>query len=406
MLSAAPRKAYAAEHVIHISVDGLRPSHLQAIVDGGLLPNFKRLQDEGAWTNNARTDYTHTITLPNHTSMLTGRPVSQPAGMPNDVHHGYTNNDDPAPGETLHNAGNPNAGYIASVFDVVHDAGLTTALFAAKSKFSLFDNSYDADSGAPHANGRDKIDDFYAAQNGSLPYSATMQNRFLADMAANRFNYAFVHCADTDVAGHDSGWGSLAYIQALRAVDVYLGQVFALVEGDANLAGKTSIVLTTDHGGSGTGHGTATAPENYTIPVYAWGVGVGPGDLYEFNSLVRQNPGTSRPDYNAAGQPIRNGDTGNLALSLLGLPAIPGSLINRAQDLRVAAQGDYNFDGVIDAADYTVWRNSAGTSGIGLAADGNGDRAVDDLDYEYWKSRFGASAGQGAGLSRPVPEPA
>ncbi|MGD9637199.1 MAG: PEP-CTERM sorting domain-containing protein, partial [Pirellulales bacterium] len=42
----------------------------------------------------------------------------------------------------------------------------------------------------------------------------------------------------------------------------------------------------------------------------------------------------------------------------------------------------------------------------GLAADGNGDRAVDDLDYEYWKSRFGASAGQGAGLSRPVPEPA
>ena len=48
--------AFAAEHVIHISVDGLNAQMLQQLIDDGKAPNFKRLQDEGAWTINARAD--------------------------------------------------------------------------------------------------------------------------------------------------------------------------------------------------------------------------------------------------------------------------------------------------------------------------------------------------------------
>ena len=44
--------------------------------------------------------------------------------------------------------------------------------------------------------------------------------------------------------------------------------------------------------------------------------------------------------------------------------------------LRVAAllDGDYNVDGVVDAADYVVWRDSLDETGRGLAADGTGSR--------------------------------
>ena len=63
-------------YVVQISVDGLKPQYLQQLLDAGQAPNFAKLKAEGAWTLNARTDYDWTITLPNHTSMLTGRPVN------------------------------------------------------------------------------------------------------------------------------------------------------------------------------------------------------------------------------------------------------------------------------------------------------------------------------------------
>ncbi|TWT86204.1 Beta-glucanase precursor [Pseudobythopirellula maris] len=53
--------------------------------------------------------------------------------------------------------------------------------------------------------------------------------------------------------------------------------------------------------------------------------------------------------------------------------------------------GDYNSDGKVDAADFTVWRDSRGATGAGLAADGNGDNRVDDADYDLWVSTFGQS---------------
>jgi Type I phosphodiesterase / nucleotide pyrophosphatase/Dockerin type I domain len=216
-----------------------------------------------------------------------------------------------------------------------------------------------------------------------------MNERFLADMAAKHFNYAFVHYSDTDRVGHVDGWGSGAWRQALKSIDGYLADVVHLVETDPVLKGHTTVIVTTDHGGMGLGHSDPTLAVDYTIPLFVWGAGVSPGDLYAINADVRKDPGDSRPDYNAAEQPIRNGGTGNLALSLLGLGPIPGSLINAKQDLRVAFVGDYNLDGAVDAGDYAVWRSTLGST-TDLRADGDGNGKVDEADFQLWRSHFGA----------------
>jgi hypothetical protein len=61
--------------------------------------------------------------------------------------------------------------------------------------------------------------------------------------------------------------------------------------------------------------------------------------------------------------------------------------------------GDYNVDGTVDAADYTVWRNALGTSGIEpySGADGDGSGKVEAADYDVWKSQFGQTLMTGTG---------
>jgi hypothetical protein len=73
--------------------------------------------------------------------------------------------------------------------------------------------------------------------------------------------------------------------------------------------------------------------------------------------------------------------------------------------------GDYNANGQVDAADYTVWRNTLGST-TDLRADGTGpggmpDQVINHLDYAFWKQRYSDPAGSGVSFDElaHVPEP-
>jgi hypothetical protein len=118
------------------------------------------------------------------------------------------------------------------------------------------------------------------------------------------------------------------------------------------------------------------------------GVPVVPMGATDYPSPSDYFDGSYAADWDSAANPRRN-------LQLVPVPTLPG---------------DYNRDGVVDAADYTVWRDMFGRAVTAyVGADGNGDGVINVDDFELWESNFGAgAAGNGAGSARKqaaVPEP-
>jgi hypothetical protein len=81
-----------------------------------------------------------------------------------------------------------------------------------------------------------------------------------------------------------------------------------------------------------------------------------------------------------------------------------GKMNFRNVTFAISLPGDYNRDDIVDAADYSVWRNRLNTSFA--AADGNGNGTVDAADYTIWRRNYGRANIAGSGGVTRVPEPA
>lgn len=298
--------------VVVISVDGLTPLALRRLGRGGA-PHLHAFMDAGASTLNARSHYELTVTLPNHTGMVTGRRVTAAKGG-----HGVTWNDDRLRPPTVQAAA---GGAVDSVFSAVDGAGFSSALFANKTKFSLWQRSW------PSA-----IDQVVIDLNQRV-----VIDRAVEDLAGEQRALRFVHIGLPDGAAHAAGFMSPRYLGAVRRSDRMVGRLVRAVQKNAALRDSTAIIVTADHGGvPGTRtHGDATRLANYRIPFMVRGPGVTAGaDLYDLNQDYA-DPGTRRVGYGATRQPVRNTAVANLALDLLGLGPVPGSQVNRGQDLDV-----------------------------------------------------------------------
>src|SRR5215207_8182831 len=233
-----------------LAIDGLNPRVIQEL-GKSRTPTFHRLMREGAYTLNARTVREKTSTTPNHTAMLTGRRVDAKRGG-----HGYTVNFDN--GGTVHQAAGH---YVASVFDVVHDNGRSTALFASKAKFRLYKrtwNTHGARDRKGRNDGRAKIDRVTIDRNNTR-----LVARLTAELRRSPREFTFVHLSLPDRLGHAHRFMGGEYLDGVQRTDRLLGRILNTVADRADLRRQTLVLRTADHGGSGAAHYTASKLQNY-----------------------------------------------------------------------------------------------------------------------------------------------
>ncbi len=237
--------ASVSRHVVVVSIDGLRPD----AIDVYRADTLQRLIREGSYTLSGRTIDPST-TLPSHTSMLTGQPP--------DRHGVLWNNVATAKAESID---------LPNVFGLARARGYSTAAFFSKAKFQPLQVAGTLD---------------YSQAPGGL-FGRWSSGRTVGDvskyLATARPNVLFVHLTDPDTAGHRSGWMTAEYGQAVREADRALGRLITRA-GQAFGNGNFSVIVTADHGGHDTGHGSDD-PRDVLIPWIAWGQGVKPGLLQD-----------------------------------------------------------------------------------------------------------------------------
>jgi len=354
---------FAVRYVIHLSIDGFGSWYLGDYVSNwpSFFPNLRRLFDEGACTLNARCDYTHSFSIPNHCSQLTSRPVNQPDGWVNTTHHGVTFTGDN--GRTIHDSGNTLVPYKASVFDVVHDHGLSTAFLYTKDSLTFLVRSWSAEGTRSN-----KIDQVFRLS------TLQLVDELVNAISSNRlWRYTFMHWNDLDETGHRYGWGSTTYSNiACQLVDAQLGRIFNALAANPEVGNWTVLIVLADHGGARWDHSDPTDPRIYTVPFCLWGAGIPAGvDAYSLFAN-RADPGTNRIPYSSTSVPLPlyGTDVGNLATTLLGLPPIPGSTLIPV--FKGQPEFDLDGDGMPEAWEVARGLDPADPTDAGLDTDLDG----------------------------------
>lgn len=228
------------EHVILVSIDGLRPDAIGTF-DAPALQRIIR----GGSSSLAAMTIMPSKTLPSHTSMLTG--------VGPEVH-----------GITWNSHQEELLGYVRvpTVFGLARAAGLSTAAFVAKAKFRhLLDPAV--------------VDYFEAPTGNATHWMATRTvERAINYMRHEQPNLLFVHFGEPDFAGHTIGWMSPMYGWAVRQADAAVGRIVEAADALYGPDGYT-LIVTADHGGHSRTHGTAD-PVDRHIPWLAYGAGVRP----------------------------------------------------------------------------------------------------------------------------------
>jgi len=232
-----PTPPSAVKRVVIISLDGGKP----AVMRVSRMPHLEGMQKHSAFTMKAQA-VIPSVTLVNHTSMLTGVK--------------------PAKHKILWNEWEPQKGMVTvpTIFSLAKkfNRKLRTGLFAAKQKFT-------------HLFLPGSLDN-YVVIGDNAPAVATA----VADtIRRNTPDLLFVHFADADSTGHSFGWGSPQQKMAFADCDKGIEIIVSALRRQG-LMDETVILISADHGGHEKTHGMDVTDDR-EIPWIAYGAGVKAG---------------------------------------------------------------------------------------------------------------------------------
>ena len=242
---AQTREPGNAGHVIIIGIDGLSPDGVTK-ADTPVLHDMMRI---GAWSLHAR-GVLPTSSSANWASVLGGAGPEQ---------HGVTTNDWRVGEFGFPTSVTGSGGFFPSIFQVITDQHPDWDVGSIY-HWDGFGNLYDHRFVDYDAHGADEDETTALA----IDYIKTNTPEFL-----------FIHLDHVDHAGHEFGHGTPEYYASVTKADALVGAIRQAVT-DAGIADDTVILVTSDHGGVGKGHGGESLAE-LEIPWIASGKGVAPG---------------------------------------------------------------------------------------------------------------------------------
>ena len=256
-VATAQRTQSLAQHVIIISIDGLRPDYyLPLPTRQAKMPALDRLRARGSWADAVIGQFP-SLTYPSHASLATG---ARPA------RHGVVQNTRFDPG----GAGNwffeNQTLKIPALWDRAREAGLTTAgiswpvTVGAKIDYLLPEtNQAPRDStwlDLMRKQSTPGLVDTVVARLGSFEPNANrdyeQRDRFSVAGAAvilerYRPNLTMIHLVEADTAQHQFGPNSPETLAALGRIDSAIASILHSVD-TAGMTAQTAVIITGDHG--------------------------------------------------------------------------------------------------------------------------------------------------------------
>ncbi|HYE21275.1 MAG TPA: ectonucleotide pyrophosphatase/phosphodiesterase [Tepidisphaeraceae bacterium] len=234
---APPRSPYVKRALI-VSIDGLRPDLLLR----ARTPNLRGLMGRGSYSMWARTTEM-SITLPSHTSMLSGvTPENHRI-----VWNHYIANIFPD---------------VPTIFELAHKAGYTTALVSGKTKFHELCRPGSVQF----------VDVFWETASRKVGPDLDTADAACGILRRHNPDLMFVHLGQTDETGHAIGWGTPQQIAAIERADAAVGMVLSTYR-EMGVLDEMLVIVSADHGGQGKGHGP-NDPRSRHIPWIAAGPGI------------------------------------------------------------------------------------------------------------------------------------